>query len=529
MRIVNPRSSVGNLPLATTWYVDTQVEAASADLSEALNIAISGVNDKIAFETAERKLYDKAVTNTFARYITGDTNHKSDEVSEEIYGIVENYIKPYLEDGILKSGGYAWLTNNKVDPSLLPDLAISTPVPVNRSTINTWFISAGGADNGSELSIALDQLGSDEERAEYVIEQFVCKARLNEDGTLGDKDGVAPVKTGDMVIVLCDDGEDTYIENKRTYLGKRYLGGAWAVISNEPTVSASLVKISFSQGEIIEINGKHAAADGSLHLALSDIYKYDEDYGSTESIGIGLARDILAVSGIPASAVYDSTSAIPGLTSDGVRFAYRQHSGVASDEYIPYATLKEVSELNDYVYDTINTAVGELSGQIDYISGRIGNVDESVVLSANTITDAIDTISGKVAEEINKCDTISGALNGKAVQIITTNISWLDVVAEEAEEDIKAVYPSGEFIGKYVYGGNGYGTISGKVLAVYEVDSANNNIEKAVQPDIEYHANDNTSVITMYDYIPNSVASGFITETSANKTWKVYSSLEINF
>ena len=32
MRIVNPRSSVANQPLATTWYVDTQLQETESSI-----------------------------------------------------------------------------------------------------------------------------------------------------------------------------------------------------------------------------------------------------------------------------------------------------------------------------------------------------------------------------------------------------------------------------------------------------------------------------------------------------------------
>ena len=219
MRIVNPRSSVNNTPLATTWYVDTQLDIAKDELIENIEAVSGNLQNKIEAEATERNLQDRAVAAVLAKQLTGKQDIPSN-IAQDVFTKAENDYLDFYSDA-LHPEGYAWLKDSKLDPSLLPDLSIITPVPVNRSTILAWFNNNGGLDNGSELSNALNSLASDEERAKYIVQQFVCKAGLREDGTTSlDDSYTSPyIKTGDMVIVNPDNDEDP----SRPYFGKRYI------------------------------------------------------------------------------------------------------------------------------------------------------------------------------------------------------------------------------------------------------------------------------------------------------------------
>ena len=476
MRIVNPRSSVNNTPLATTWYVDTQLDIAKDELIENIEAVSGNLQSKIEAEATERNLQDRAVAAVLAKQLTGKQDIPSD-IAQEVFTKAEDEYLGFYQDKFHPEG-YAWLKDSKLDPSLLPDLSIITPVPVNRSTIFTWFTNSSGLDNGGELSDAIKDL-TEEEQAKYIVQEFVCKTGLREDGTSNLDSGYSSpyIKTGDMVIVNPDDDESLYTTGtKRPYFGKRYMCGAWSVINNEPLVKASLVKISFNQGEITKVNEKFASQDGSVHIGLADVYRYTEDeagMATSTLIGESLAHDILAISSMPASAYNEFTdpSSIPGLLPDGVRLGYRQRHGVASDEYIPYATLKELADLYTEVNNVIKNEISGLNSDIDAISAIIGDVT-SGVLSAKTIADAIDEISGKTVEACEHCDTISAALDGKAVQIMATQVTWASDQAAESfdkEEFDTDLYPNGDKIIKLTFGSNN--EIPGKILAVYEVDN----------------------------------------------------------
>ena len=531
MRIVNPRSSVNNTPLATTWYVDTQLDIAKDELIENIEAVSGNLQNKIEAEATERNLQDRAVAAVLAKQLTGKQDIPSN-IAQDVFTKAENDYLDFYSDA-LHPEGYAWLKDSKLDPSLLPDLSIITPVPVNRSTILTWFNNNGGLDNGSELSNALNSLASDEERAKYIVQQFVCKAGLREDGTTSlDDSYTSPyIKTGDMVIVNPDNDEDP----SRPYFGKRYICGAWSVINNEPKVNSSLVKISFNQGEITKVNEKFAKQDGSIHLGLADIYRYSEDEsGAVTSTLIGeeLAHDVLAVVSMPASTYNDFTDvdSIPGLLPDGVRFGYRQRHGAANAEFIPYATLKELADLYKEVNTVIKEAISGITEDVDAISAVIGDVTSSTVLSANTVADAIDAISGKATETAEHCDTISSALDGKAVQVMATQVTW---AADQVEEIVPGefrtdLYPESDKIIKLTFGSNN--EIPGKILAVYEVDK-NTGLETVVQPEITYYPASmgiEHSTVTTFTYNADIQAlSGF--ESVLDKTWKIYFTKEILF
>lgn len=519
MRIVNPRSSVNNTPLATTWYVDTQLDIAKDELIENIEAVSGNLQNKIEAEATERNLQDRAVAAVLAKQLTGKQDIPSD-IAQEVFTKAEDEYLGFYQDKF-HSEGYAWLKDSKLDPSLLPDLSIITPVPVNRSTIFTWFTNSSGLDNGGELSDAIKDL-TEEEQAKYIVQEFVCKTGLREDGTSNLDSGYSSpyIKTGDMVIVNPDDDENLYTTGtKRPYFGKRYMCGAWSVINNEPLVKTSLVKISFNQGEITKVNEKFASQDGSVHLGLADIYRYTEDEtGAATStlIGESLAHDILAVSAMPASTYNEFTepSSIPGLLPDGVRLGYRQRHGAANDEYIPYATLKELADLYTEVNTVIKTEISGLNSDIEEISGVVSG-----------IIDDVAEISGKVIEACEHCDVISGAINGKAVEIIEKEFVWSDDQVENFDdtEFLRDLYQDKDNIIKLMYGKNS--EIPGKILAVYEV---NGDKEIAIQPEITYYPATSTkgefSTIATFTY--NSISSF---ESDIGKTIKVYFTKEINF
>lgn len=526
MRIVNPRSSVNNTPLATTWYVDTQLDIAKDELIENIEAVSGNLQNKIEAEATERNLQDRAVAAVIAKQLTGKQDIP-DDIAQEVFTKAEDEYLGFYQDKFHPEG-YAWLKDNKLDPALLPDLSIITPVPVNRSTIFTWFTNSSGLDNGGELSDAIKDL-TEEEQAKYIVQEFVCKTGLREDGTSSlDPGYTSPyIKTGDMVIVNPDDDENLYTTGtKRPYFGKRYMCGAWSVINNELLVKTSLVKISFNQGEITKVNEKFASQDGSVHLGLADIYRYTEDEtGATTStlIGESLAHDILAVSSMPASTYNEFTepSSIPGLLPDGVRLGYRQRHGAANDEYIPYATLKELADLYTEVNTVIKTEISGLNSSIEEISGVVSG-----------IIDDVAELSGKTIETSEHCDTISAALDGKAVQIMATQVTWASDQATESfdkEEFDTDLYPDGDKIIKLTFGSNN--EIPGKILAVYEVD--NTGLETVVQPEITYYPASTGlehSVITTFTYNADaaSIPSGGY-ESAISKTWKVYFTKEILF
>lgn len=536
MRIVNPRSSVNNTPLATTWYVDTQLDIAKDELIENIEAVSGNLQNKIEAEATERNLQDRAVAAVIAKQLTGKQDIP-DDIAQEVFTKAEDEYLGFYQDKFHPEG-YAWLKDNKLDPALLPDLSIITPVPVNRSTIFTWFTNSSGLDNGGELSDAIKDL-TEEEQAKYIVQEFVCKTGLREDGTSNlDPGYTSPyIKTGDMVIVNPDDDENLYTTGtKRPYFGKRYICGAWSVINNEPLVKASLVKISFNQGEITKVNEKFASQDGSVHIGLADVYRYTEDetgMATSTLIGESLAHDILAISAMPVSAYNEFTdpSSIPGLLPDGVRLGYRQRHGVASDEYIPYATLKELADLYTEVNNVIKTEISGLNSDIDAISAIIGDVTSSA-LSAKTIADAIDEISGKTVDACEHCDTISAALDGKAVQIMATQVTWASDQAAESfdkEEFNTDLYPDGDKIIKLTFGSNN--EIPGKILAVYEVD--NTGLETVVQPEITYYPASTGlehSVIATFTYNADAASiPGGGYESAISKTWKIYFTKEILF
>ena len=536
MRIVNPRSSVNNTPLATTWYVDTQLDIAKDELIENIEAVSGNLQNKIEAEATERNLQDRAVAAVLAKQLTGKQDIPSD-IAQEVFTKAEDEYLGFYQDKFHPEG-YAWLKDSKLDPSLLPDLSIITPVPVNRSTIFTWFTNSSGLDNGGELSDAIKDL-TEEEQAKYIVQEFVCKTGLREDGTSNLDSGYSSpyIKTGDMVIVNPDDDESLYTTGtKRPYFGKRYMCGAWSVINNEPLVKTSLVKISFNQGEITKVNEKFASQDGSVHIGLADVYRYTEDetgMATSTLIGESLAHDILAISSMPVSAYNEFTdpSSIPGLLPDGVRLGYRQRHGAANDEYIPYATLKELADLYTEVNNVIKTEISGLNSDIDAISAIIGDVTSSA-LSAKTIADAIDEISGKTVEACEHCDTISAALNGKSVQIMATQVTWASDQAAESfdkEEFDTDLYPNGDKIIKLTFGSNN--EIPGKILAVYEVD--NTGLETVVQPEITYYPASTGlehSVITTFTYNADAASiPGGGYESVLSKTWKIYFTKEILF
>ena len=63
MRIVNPRSSINNTPLATTWYVDTKIDNAKQQVENLVSTVSGAIDSKINDEAAQRNLYDKAVAD----------------------------------------------------------------------------------------------------------------------------------------------------------------------------------------------------------------------------------------------------------------------------------------------------------------------------------------------------------------------------------------------------------------------------------------------------------------------------------
>ena len=194
-------------------------------------------------------------------------------------------------------------------------------------------------------------------------------------------------------------------------------------------------------------------------------------------------------------------------------------------------------EVFRYIGKSVKEKFGDITqliecsyNNVDAISAVIGDVTSSTVLSSNTVADAIDAISGKVTETAEYCDTISSALDGKAVQIMATKVTW---AADQIEEIVPGefrtdLYPESDKIIKLTFGSNN--EIPGKILAVYEVDK-NTGLETVVQPEITYYPTSmgiEHSTVTTFTYNADIQAlSGF--ESALDKTWKIYFTKEILF
>ncbi len=410
MKISNPRTSVGNQALATTWYVDYKSAILSSYVQEVSGNIIEYVDEQSGTAYSKATEQDTSIMRTIAKYLSGKNLPPID-------GFAETLITDYItgNDVALHTNGYAWLNNGKIDPTLMPDLSVIRTIPITEMQIFNDF-QTDLADAGSSLSIALAALTSDSEKAQYMVQVYLEKHK-NDASFEPANNLIGFVQLGDMIVVSYVD-HPTIDFTDYPYFEQRYIAGAWITTQSNDSGNLALVtKISFNQGEIININNKTANGNGAVTLALAEIYEHVDNVDSESAkIGNTLAADIckvMALSNIVPSAAQ-------ALSTDGQRFAYRQKSGDLSTVYIPYATLQE-----NYV---TNVRIDVTNSNVAYVSGVIG------VASGHTELSGTNTIIGLIGERtdtpvVNNTGTLFAQINHVQEQAnnVAVNVDAMNV------------------------------------------------------------------------------------------------------
>ena len=395
MRINNPKTTAGGLPLATTWYVNSRhaeqkeyIDSISAFLSgytdQEVAAAVQGSIERDEALSAMSDIRDSEVVSALVRYITG-----SGDEPQFVKDILSAFPADPEDPSIYytpKKFGYAYLAENKkIDPSLMPDISVMDVTVTDIEDLFLYLKDNNYLAHDKELYGMVSANPTDLQTILTTVKRALELYILGNQTLDGD---IKAFGTGD-VLVITNFGKDNIAADLATDAFKMFTDvfsqsftcGAW--ICNAETrkdgglnATVSFVKASYNQGELVSVNGLVPTTDGNVTLRLPDLYKRD---GS--KIGEVLARNIEKIKSTDADS---DTNAMKDLVLTGGLVDTIDVSGrfVFDDEIhgscFAYTTINEFMNLNIATETAraglsaaIDTEVARATAAEDYISGAL--------------------------------------------------------------------------------------------------------------------------------------------------------------
>ena len=477
MNISNPKTTIGGLPLATTWYVNTRFEGTKKYI-DAVSAFLSGYTDQevtaatnAAIEreealSAQSDVNDSQIVQAFCRYITGSGTN----------GVPSEFVSRYLPTEtsenpaiyyVPKEYGYAYLgPDKKIANELMPDISIMDVTVVDVKAIYNFLKAKGELNSNKEIVIDATAAGNDVALTVQVVKKIIAKY-IMENQTAHDSE-IKVFGQGDILVVTYYDDENKSFAQQVTTevpalinaFSQSFIAGGWICnaerredrtdASNTPfkaNTEISFTKLSFNQGEVISVNGLIPTANGNVAVNLSKVLLIDNEGKDGEIIGETLARDIQQIRTVTSDPhALDTVAPYAGLVTPidfSQRFVYNDrinHAGYS------YATLNEFVDLNNKakeVTDTISAALdaevvratgdeqiisaaldAEVTRSTDYDNYLSGVIGTEAALSGATVTTALTAL--KQYAEITKT-TAEANFNKLADEINTENYDVLDV------------------------------------------------------------------------------------------------------
>lgn len=427
MNISNPKTTIGGLPLATTWYVSTRFKETSAyidttaeGLSSYIDDVASGVTDKaVDREESLSTLtieHDKNIIEAFCRYFTGKApaGIPADFVAQYITTKDKAY-QPQLH-------GYAYLgPDGKIVDDLMPDISLMDIKVVAAETIFDYLSSINALDDTQDIVKTMNSIDANNYMevanvVKMVLDKYVTSRMAAPQGNEND---LEVFSKGDILVVTYDDTDkkfSTKVANAKPVLmpvfSQSYIAGGWICSketrpadNNAVNASVTFAKLSFNQGEVITVNGQTPNAAGNVAVNLADVLLAVKDANGNViddvAFGFDLANDIQQVrSTKTVSNVLDSVNENTGLVEAlnvGNRFVF--NDSIREGGYA-YATLNEYADLN--------VAAKNIT---DEIAKNLANEVTRASVAETTIT---DVLAAEVARSTAYDEYLSGVVGIQA-------------------------------------------------------------------------------------------------------------------
>lgn len=484
MRINNPKTTAGGLPLATTWYVNSR-HAEQKEYIDSISAFLSGYTDEqvsnataasIARDeaisaasvardealSAQSDIRDNEVVSALLRYITGSGN-----VPAFVEEMFTNFPADPEDPSIYytpKKFGYAYLAENKkIDPSLMPDISIMDVTVTDIEDLFVYLKDKNYLAHDKELYKTLAANPTDLQTILTTVKKCLEIYIKDNQSLTGD---IKVFGSGDL-LVITNFGKDNIAADLATdayklfadVFSQSYACGAW-ICNAETRVkegeranlndTISFVKSSYNQGEITSVNGLVPMTDGNITITLPNLYRRD---GS--KIGETLAKNLEQVKSID-----DDPNAMRDLSLEGglVNTIDVSNRFVFDDEVhancFAYTTINEFMTLNV----ATETVRANLSAALDEEKARAIAAEELELSRATTaesqISAAFDAevarstaydeyLSGVVGDEAALSGvTVTSALVALKAHADTTaaNVQELKTIVNTTDYDVLKVY-----------------------------------------------------------------------------------------
>ena len=350
MRINNPKSFIGSLNNPEYDLVTTK--------------KLNNIND-----TLDNKI---DTTKSALSSAIDDTN---DNLVAQIESVISGYEERLTGNKKpLGQYGYAFLTSDgKIDPSLIPQLAIS-----QTRVVYTTDLFDGG------VVPEVDALNYEHMLSSNVFENYFVKKE--QEALAGNDDGFF-VQRGDIFVVGLLSGQTPNPVIHGTYIVTKAvadeLSGEIDSTTYIPNVSNyDVQRLSYDNGNIIRINGKtldRTDDPGSLTLYLSEILAMGDNAtftGLTDNELTKLATDLFRVG-----------------SDDSGRFTFK--AGGKGSEAVTYAKLSELQDLTS----NVNSLSGKFESEVERIDAALDQISGTQIPELRTFV--VDTVSGSLYEQIS--------------------------------------------------------------------------------------------------------------------------------
>jgi hypothetical protein len=434
MIINNPTSLAGFTRTSVTGATETEYQLATIGQ---VRTAINNINKK----------FEELLKGTAGS--PGDEADRSDQVTG---------------GGLKLKKGYAWIASNgKIEPSLLPNLAITNTYVVPYGAIQPLMLNGSG-NNEYSIYDALSMWCKDQ--IAHSVDTGISEIRKGDILIITPTDNTTDVSYTTEDVIINEEGGRT---NSRANINPAYLGTY--IVTQEPINEDPYIfaKMAYTDTSIVTINGiAPTNSAGQLTLYLHDILKTGFNDGTSDTMS-----DAETLSNV----VYNlrSGSTKPIIVSNGVnnteyvRFGFKSNSldsGIedrvffyttteeyeaeqskreADDNFLSSAILqlRAESEAEDA---SINNKIAGISGIVG-TSGAIQNLNDPAVFNAAAAMTApvftqlealrysvdynaemLDTTRNNTNALLrnlySNIDSLYSNLNGRAVAFIEREITW---------------------------------------------------------------------------------------------------------
>lgn len=206
MRISNPRTFAGDLPLATREYVNVKANELSGTINSTavgLSAYIDSVSGNIHDYIDENVIMLSSAFTEVDNALSGHIDKNRDEVRRWLQGTNQPGIS---HDPAASPNGYAWLADDgKIDPALMPPISLTNVITINQFLFITeladWLNSTSqqwSYDAANNL-LEINNTTVDDEYA--LIEEWL---RIK----VGNDQYKHIVQTGDMIVLTWNKDAD---------------------------------------------------------------------------------------------------------------------------------------------------------------------------------------------------------------------------------------------------------------------------------------------------------------------------------